>query len=103
MATEINLTEYAAQLEQMSPEDLAKTLLDMRVKQVRQSQKAYNPEAAKKARQKRVAMQQALREKAKALGIWEHINEKAKAIVAGEAGEAEADAEIAAAEDAAAA
>lgn len=78
----IDLDAIQAELGSMSEEDLRKTLLDMKVKEKVTTKKYYNPETAKKARQKMAAKKQALIALAKANGWFDQINEQANVLAA---------------------
>lgn len=77
----IDLDAIQAELGAMSEEDLRKTLLDMKVKEKVTTKKYYNPETAKKARQKMAATKKAIIELAKAKGFYDEINATADAAV----------------------
>lgn len=64
---EINVAELEAQISQLSPEELKQQLLDAKVKQRVATKKYYNPETAKKARDKRTATLKAQAELAKTM------------------------------------
>jgi len=64
---EIDVQELEAQIEKLSPEELKKMLLDAKVRQRVTSKKYYNPETAKKARDKKALVLKAQAEAAKNL------------------------------------
>lgn len=97
MSTEnvLDLDALTAEVNNLSEEELRAALVEMRTKQKVTQKKYYNPETAKKARQKAAAKMKAMVEAAKAAGIYEEI-EKA----ASEAADAKlAEAEVAAASE----
>jgi hypothetical protein len=53
---EINVAELEQEIGKLTPEELKQQLLDAKVKQRVATKKYYNPETAKKARQKRSAI-----------------------------------------------
>lgn len=82
-ANTIDLGALAAQVstevDKMSPEDVRKQLLDMKVRQKTSQKKQYNSDSAKKAAAKQREKAKALQARAKALGIYDDVNEKAEA------------------------
>lgn len=74
----IDLAAIEADVAKMSPEDIRKALLDFKVKQNVTTKKYYNPETAKRARQKKSAMQAEMVKLAKAAGIYDEIVAEAK-------------------------
>lgn len=83
MATEvegIDLASIEADISKLSKEELFKALVDIKSKQRIATKKYYNPETAKKQRQKRAAFAKALADKAKELGIYDEIVEAASEV-----------------------
>lgn len=74
----IDVAAIEAEVLKLSPEEIRKALLDFKVKQNVTTKKYYNPETAKRARQKKAAMQALMVKMAKEAGIYEGIVEEAK-------------------------
>lgn len=74
----IDIAAIEAEVAKLSPEDIRKALLDFKVKQNVTTKKYYNPETAKRARQKKAAMQAEMVKLAKAAGIYDDIVAEAK-------------------------
>lgn len=70
----IDLDAISAEVDALSDEDKRKMLLDMKVREKFTTKKYYNPETAKKARQKQAAKKKALIEYAKANGWYDEID-----------------------------
>lgn len=96
---DINIAEIEASLAQLSPEEIKQQLLDAKVKQRVNTKKYYNPETAKKARDKRTAVLKAQAEAAKKLpatvpgfaNLYEQILSEANELADAQLAEAEAD------------
>lgn len=96
---EVDYAELEAQLNQMTPEELKKQLLDAKVKQRIATKKYYNPETAKKARDKKSAMIKAQADAARKLpatdgksaNLYEQIMAEASRLADEKLGESEAE------------
>lgn len=88
---EIDLSAIEAQIAAMTPEEIKKQLTDIKTRQKITTKKYYNPEAAKKQRQKKAAEIAAMVEAAKKLGIYDQV--MAEAGVAADAKLADAEGE----------
>lgn len=64
---EINVAELEQELNKLTPDELKAQLLEAKVRQRVATKKYYNPETAKKARQKAAAMRAEMAAKAKTL------------------------------------
>jgi len=95
---EINIAELESQISQLSPEELKQQLLDAKVKQRVATKKYYNPEAAKRQRDKRAATLKAQAELAKGMpatvpgyaNLYEQILAEANDLADAKLAEAEA-------------
>lgn len=71
---ELDLSAIEAEVQSMNQEDLVAELVKSRARQRAQTKKYYNPDAAKKARQKRAAKLKAMADAIKQLGLEDQVN-----------------------------
>lgn len=76
----IDIKAIEADVAKLSQEELFKALVDIKSKQRIATKKYYNPETAKRQRQKRAEFQKLLSAKAKELGIYDEILEAASEV-----------------------
>lgn len=87
----IDLEAIEKELAGLTMEEIREQLVSIKAKQAINTAKYYNPETAKKARQKRSALIAAMTERAKKEGVYDQIVAAAREKADAELGRGEAD------------